>query len=120
MIYRREEFFEEQPEDQKFPVKQVEQVTSLDGSVKKFVGRVTLGVQTPMGVTSLPVSFEIEAASVQEAFAKFSQRAETEVEAAKAELQDELTEMRRRSQSRIVTPGDLPPQDMGNLGKLKL
>ena len=117
MIYRREEFFEEQPEDQKFPVKQVEQVTSLDGSVKKFVGRVTLGIQTPMGVTSLPVSFEIEAASVQEAFAKFSQRAETEVEAAKAELQDELTEMRRRSQSRIVTPGDLPPTD---LGKLKL
>jgi hypothetical protein len=117
MIYRREEFFEEQPEDQKFPVKQVEQVTSLDGSVKKFVGRVTLGIQTPMGVTSLPVSFEIEAASIQEAFAKFSQRAETEVEAAKAELQDELTEMRRRSQSRIVTPGDLPPTD---LGKLKL
>ena len=117
MIYRREEFFEEQPEDQKFPVRQVEQVTSLDGSVKKFVGRVTLGVQTPMGVTSLPVTFEIEAASVQEAFAKFSQRAETEVEAAKGELQDELTEMRRRSQSRIVTPGDLPPTD---LGKLKL
>ncbi|MGO8702473.1 MAG: hypothetical protein ACLQVA_01545 [Candidatus Brocadiia bacterium] len=117
MIYRREEFFEEQPEDQKFPVRQVELVTSLDGSVKKFIGRVTLGVQTPMGVTSLPVTFEIEAASVQEAFAKFSQRAETEVEAAKAELQDELTEMRRRSQSRIVTPGDLPPTD---LGKLKL
>jgi hypothetical protein len=117
MIYRREEFFEEQPEDQKFPVKQVEQITSLDGSVKKFVGRVTLGVQTPMGVTSLPVSFEIEAASIQEAFTKFSQRAETEVEAAKSELQDELTEMRRRSQSRIVTPGDLPPTD---LGKLKL
>jgi hypothetical protein len=117
MIYRREEFFEEQPEDQKFPVRQVEQVTSLDGSVKKFVGRVTLGIQTPMGVTSLPVTFEIEAASVQEAFAKFSQRAETEVEAAKSELQDELTEMRRRSQSRIVTPGDLPPTD---LGKLKL
>ena len=115
MIYRREEFFEEQPEDQKFPVRQVEQVTSLDGSVKKFVGRVTLGIQTPMGVTSLPVSFEIEAASVQEAFAKFSQRAETEVEAAKNELQEELSEMRRRSQSRIVTPGDLPPTDLGKL-----
>ena len=115
MIYRREEFFEEQPEDQKFPVRQVEQVTSLDGSVKKFVGRVTLGVQTPMGVTSLPVSFEIEAASVQEAFAKFSQRAETEVEAAKGELQEELNEMRRKSQSRIVTPGELPPTDFGKL-----
>ena len=120
MIYKREEFFEESPEDQKFPIKQVEQVTSLDGSSKKFIGRVTLGIQTPMGVSSLPVTFEIEAASVPEAFAKFSQRAETEVEAAKAELQDELQEMRRRSQNRIVTPGELPPQDMGNLGKLKL
>jgi hypothetical protein len=117
MIFRREEFFEEQPDDQKFPVRQVEQITSLDGSVKKYVGRVTLGIQTPMGVSSLPVSFEIEAASIQEAFTKFSKRAETEVEAAQNELRDELTEMRRRSQSRIVTPGDLPPND---LGKLKL
>jgi len=115
MIYRREEFFEEQPDDPKFPVRQVEQLTSLDGSVKKFVGRVTLGIQTPMGVTSLPVSFEIEAASVQEAFANFAKRAETEVEAAKGELQDELMEMRRRSQSRIVTPGELPPTDFGKL-----
>ncbi len=88
MIYRREEFFEEQPDDQKFPVRQVEQITSLDGSVKKYVGRVTLGIQTPMGVTSLPVSFEIEAASVQEAFTKFSKRAETEVEAAQNEFRD--------------------------------
>jgi hypothetical protein len=117
MIYRREEFFEEQADDPKFPVRQIEQLTSLDGSVKKFVGRVTLGIQTPMGVTSLPVSFEIEAASVQEAFERFAKRAETEVEAAKGELQDELMEMRRRSQSRIVTPGELPPTD---LGKLKL
>ena len=117
MIYKREEFLEEQPDDAKFPVRQVEQLMSLDGSVKKFIGRVTLGVQTPMGVTSLPVTFEIEAGSIQEAFAKFARRAETEVEAAKGELQDELMEMRRRSQSRIVTPGDLPPTD---LGKLKL
>ena len=115
MIYRREEFFEEQPNDAKFPIRQIEQLTSLDGSVKKFVGRVTLGVQTPMGVTSLPVSFEIEAASLQEAFAKFPQRAETEVEAAKGELQEELMEMRRKSQSRIVTPGELPPTGMGKL-----
>jgi hypothetical protein len=115
MIYRREEYFEEKPEDTKFPIRQIEQLTSLDGSMKKYVGRVTLGIQTPMGVTSLPVSFEIEAPSLQEAFTKFSQRAETEVEAAKAELQDELNEMRRKSQNRIVTPGELPPTDMGKL-----
>ncbi len=124
MIYKREEFFEENEQDQKFPVKQVEQITSLDGSVKKFIGRVSLGLQTPMGVQSIPVTFEIEATGVQEAFGKFNARAEAEVEAAKRELQSELNELRRRSQNRIVTPGDLPPPDLGNLGggmgKLKL
>lgn len=124
MIYKREEFFEENEQDQKFPVKQIEQLSSLDGSVKKFIGRVSLGIQTPMGVQTVPVTFEIEAATVQDAFGKFAARAETEVEAAKRELQNELNELRRRSQNRIVTPGDLPPPDLGNLGggmgKLKL
>jgi len=115
MIYRREEFFEENELDQKFPVKQVEQLTSVDGGTKKFVGRVSLALQTPMGMTSLPVSFEIEATTVQEAFARFAARAEVEIEAAKNELQQELQEMRRKSQSRIVTPGDLPPTDLGKL-----
>lgn len=117
MIYRREEYFEENPEDQRFPVKQVEQLTSLDGTVKKFVGRVSLGLQTPMGVSSLPISFEIEAASVTEAFQKFADIADAEIERAKGELQNELQEMRRKSQNRIITPGELPPTD---LGKLKL
>jgi hypothetical protein len=123
MIYKREEFFEENELDQKFPIKQIEQLSSLDGSVKKFIGRVSLGVQTPMGVQTIPVTFEIEAATIQDAFVKFPARAETEVEAAKRELQSELNELRRRSQNRIVTPGDLPPTDLGNLGgmgKLKL
>lgn len=117
MIYRREEYFEEAPEDQKFPVKQIEQITSLDGSVRKFVGRVSLGIQTPMGVSSIPVSFEIEAATVQEAFQKFPQIAEVEIDRAKEDLQKELQEMRRQSQSRIVTPGDIRP---GELGKLQI
>ena len=124
MIYKREEFFEENEQDQKCPVKQIEQLSSLDGSVKKFIGRVSLGVQTPMGVQTIPVTFEIEAATVQDAFVKFGARAETEVEAAKRELQNELNELRRRSQNRIVTPGDLPPPELGNfgggMGKLKL
>ena len=115
MIYKREEFIEESPEDQKFPVKQIEVLSSLDGKESRYVGRVSLGLQTPMGVQTIPVSFEVEAKSIQEAFAKFPARAETEVEAAKKELQEELQEMRRRSASRIVTPGDLPPADMGRL-----
>ena len=117
MIYKREEFIEESPEDAKFPVKQIEVLSSLDGKENKYIGRVSLGLQTPMGVQTIPVTFEVEAKSIQEAFAKFSPRAEAEVETAKKELQEELQEMRRRSASRIVTPGDLPPTD---LGKLKL
>lgn len=117
MIYRREEYFEEAPENQKFPVKQIEQIVSLDGQVRKYVGRVSLGIQTPMGVSTIPVSFEIEAANVEEAFRKFEQIAEVEIERAKDDLQKELQEMRRQSQNRIVTPGDIHP---GELGKLQL
>ncbi len=115
MIYKREEFIEESPTDQKFPVKQIEVLSSLDGKESKYIGRVSLGLQTPMGVQTIPVSFEVEAKSIQEAFAQFSARADTEVEAAKKELQDELQELRRRSQNRIVTPGDMPPTDFGKL-----
>jgi len=115
VIYKREEYLEESPTDQKFPVKQIEVLSSIDGKESKYIGRVSLGLQTPMGVQTIPVSFEVEAASIQEAFAKFSTRADAEVEVAKKELQDELQEMRRRSQNRIVTPGDLPPTDMGRL-----
>ena len=117
MIYRREEYFEEKNDDPKFPLKQVEQITSLDGSARRFIGHVSLGIQTPMGVSSIPVTFEIQAGSIQEAFAKFAERAEVEIAAAKNDLQDELQELRRKNQSRIVTPGDLPP---GDLGKFKL
>jgi len=116
MIYRREEYFDENPTDQKYPVKQIEQWVSLDGSTRKFIGRVSLGIQTPMGVQSMPVTFEIDAQNVQEAFSKFTAKADQEVELAKKELQDELNEMRRRSANRIVTPGEIAP---GDLGKLK-
>ena len=115
MIYKREEFYEENADDEKFPLKQVEQLSSLDGATKRFVGRVSLGVQTPMGVQTLPVTFEIPASTIQEAFLHFAEHAEREVENAKKELAAELQEMRRRSQSRIVTPGELPPTDFSKL-----
>ena len=116
MIYKREEFIDENPGDEKFPIKQIEQLSSLDGEAKRFVGRVNLGLQTPMGMQSMPVSFEIEAVTVQEAFEKFSARAETEVETARKEVEQQIQEMRRRSQSRIVTPDQL----QGGAPKLQL
>ncbi len=120
MIYKREEFLEENESDRKFPVKQVEQLTSLDGSDTRFVGRVSLALQTPMGVTTIPVTFEIQAANVTEAFAGFAERAEVAIEQSKQDLETEIQEMRRQSQNRIVTASDLPPAPGGLGGKIKL
>jgi hypothetical protein len=107
MIYKREEFFEENPGNERFPVKTIEQVTAVDGSETRFIGRVSLGISTPMGMSTLPVSFEIDAPSIREAFAKFEQIAEGEIDKAKSELQEQLQEVRRQAQNRIVTPGEM-------------
>jgi len=116
MIYKHEEYIEENPADTKFPVKQVEQLTSLDGKVKKFIGRVSLALQTPMGMTTIPVTFEIEASNIQEAFANFTRRAEEEIEIAKNELHAELQELRRQSTSRIIPASGIPT----DINKIKL
>ncbi len=117
MIYKREQFVEESPDNEKYPVKSIEQLTPVDGSGTKFVGRVSIGLQTPMGVQSMPVSFEIEAETIEGAFAKFEARAETEVDRSRKDLEAQLHELRRREQSRIVTPGEISP---GGMGKLQL
>ncbi|MCM8757016.1 MAG: hypothetical protein NC911_00565 [Candidatus Omnitrophica bacterium] len=116
MIYKEEQFIEENPTDTRFPVKQIEQLTSLDGKVKKFIGRLTLALQTPMGITSLPVTFEIEAATIQEAFEKFAGQAESEIEAAKRDLHAELQELKKQTASRIVPAAGLPT----DISKIKL
>jgi len=115
MIYKRDEFIEQDPQNAKYPLKQIEQLSSLDGGTKRFVGHVSLGVQTPMGMSTIPISFEIEAGTVAEAFQKFGARADGEVEKAKGDLQKRLEEMRRKAQSRIVTPGEVAPGDMGKI-----
>ena len=125
MIFKREEFIKENPGHEKFPVMQIEQLSAVDGDEKRFIGRVSLGVQTPMGTSTLPISFEIAASTVQEAFEQFEAKAESEIENAQKELQDQLQEVRRKAQNRIVTPGELPGQMPGgqggpDLGNLKL
>ena len=115
MIYKREQFIEECPDNEKFAAKQIEQLTSLEDESKRFVGRVSIGLQTPMGVQSMPVSFDIEAETVQDAFVKFEARAEEEIENAKNELETQMQEMRRQSQNRIVTPDEIASGGMGKL-----
>ena len=117
MIFKRENFIDENPEDEKFPLKQIEQLTALDGGSPRFIGRVSIGLQTPMGAQSMPVSFEIDADTVEAAFGKFADQAEKEVERAKEELETQMKEMRRQSQNRIVTPDEIAS---GGMSKLQL
>jgi len=107
MIYKREEYIEENTEDEKFPVKHIDVLSPTDGSPKKFVGHVTLGIQTPMGVQQIPVSFEISAQGVAEAFGKFAEAAEPRLEETRKGIQEEIQRLRQEASSRIVRPDEV-------------
>jgi hypothetical protein len=76
----------------------------------QYIGQAT--VMTPMG--SLPLSFELDAASMSEAVSKFGQAAQRAVEEAAREIQ----EMRRQAASSIVIPdaGAAALKGMGGKG----
>ncbi len=106
MIYRKQEYVQDEPEDREFPIKQVDMLESLDGSAKRFLGRAALNIQTPAGVQQLPVSFEIEADSVEEAFEKYVETARPQLEEVKDHIRQRMEQLRQAEQSRIVTPGE--------------
>ena len=94
---------------------------TLDGSTDAsrpvlYSGQTQL--LTPTGV--LPLGFEIEAGSLQDAIAKFPEAVKEALEQAI----DEAREFRRESASRIVVPevggGMTGPGPLGGGGKLKL
>ena len=115
MIYKREEYIEESAQSERFPVKHIETLTGIEDGQTRYVGQVTLGLQTPMGVQQIPVSFEIEATSVQEAFGKFDALAEEKIEEARKGVEEEFKRLRDEASSRIITPGEagLPPGGTG-------
>ncbi len=117
MIYQKREYVQEDREDKKFPVKQIEMLEPLDSEKeqKRFVGHVSLGMQTPMGVQQLPVSFEIEADDIEDAFAKFAAHANPQIEQTRRQLEQEVQKMRKESSNRIVRPGDMDLQNQGNV-----
>lgn len=115
MIYRREDYIEEAGEESKFPVKHVEAMQPLDGGNTRFIGHVALGIQTPMGVQQIPVSFEIGADSVQEAFSKFEQSAEPRIEETRKAIEDEIRKVRQDASSRIVRPGEVGIPGRGSI-----
>lgn len=72
-------------------------------------------IMTPMG--ALPVSFEIDAPTLNDAIAKYGAAAKEAVERTVKELQD----LRRQAASGIVIPqGGLPPGGLGGGGKIQL
>ena len=80
----------------------------LDGSRPvSYLGQAQ--ILTPMG--SVPLAFEIDAASLEEAARKFSDAAQVAI----AETQRELEEMRREAASSIVVPQG-PGAGMGGVG----
>ncbi len=115
MIYRKQEYVEDTPEDEEFPVKQIDSLESLDGTDRRFVGRAAILMQTPYGVEQIPLSFEIEVESVEEAFAQFAEYAKPKIEQVKEQIQSRIEELRRAEQSRIVTPGEARQSSMGGL-----
>ncbi len=117
MIYQKREYVQEDHDDNKFPLKQIEMLEPLDSEKEKtrFVGHVSLGIQTPVGVQQLPVSFEIEAEGIEEAFKKFADHANPRIEQTQREIEQEIQKMRSESSSRIVRPGDMNLQNRGNV-----
>ena len=107
MIYKREDYLYQGQESDRFPVKHIESLTDIASGEKKFVGQVTLGLQTPMGVQQIPISFEIEAKDVEAAFAKFDECAGPKIEEARQGIEEEIGRMRREAGTRIVRPDEL-------------
>ena len=117
MIYRREEYMEEGGENDKFPVRHIDAMIPVGEGKKRFVGSVTLGLQTPLGMQQMPVSFEIDADNIQEAFSRFEAAAEPKIEEARKGIEEEINRLRRDASSRIVTPGEVGLGGMGAAGR---
>ncbi len=114
MIYKREDYIEQTSDTSaRFPVRQIEVLTDVDSGDQQFMGQVTLGLSTPMGVQQIPVSFEIEAKTIKEAFGKFEATAQPHIEEARKGIEDEISRMRREASGRIIRPDEV---GMGGAG----
>jgi hypothetical protein len=100
MIYKKEEFVQQDDADSEFPIKQVDRLEAIDGGSSRFIGRVALNMMSARTVQQLPISFEIEAETIEDAFAKFAEAAREKIEEVRARVE----EMRREEANRIVTP----------------
>ena len=117
MIYKREEYVEQGDEKARFPVKHIEVLQPVGKGQARYVGQLTLGMQTPAGVQQIPIHFAIEADSIEDAFHKFDALAETRVAEAQKQIEEEIGRMRREASSRIVRPDEIM-RDAGGAPKI--
>lgn len=116
MIYKKDEYVQENQDDDRFPVKRIEVLDAVDGDDTRFVGSVALGMQTPMGVQQIPVSFEIEADDIEEAFDNFESHANPAIEDTRKEVEEQVKKARQEAQNRIVRPDEMNLQNQqGNV-----
>lgn len=116
MIYKKDEYVQENDEDNRFPVKRIEVLDAIDDDDTRFIGSVALGMQTPMGVQQIPVNFEIDAEDIEDAFDKFEAHANPRIEETRKEVQKQVQEARQQSQNRIVGPDEMNLQNQeGNV-----
>jgi hypothetical protein len=116
MIYRKEEYVEHAEGDEQFPIKEVDRLIEVDGDGQRFIGRAVLNMQTNMGVQQMPISIEIDAESIQDAFKKYTETAEPKIEEVRERIENRIAEMRRQAQNRIVTPTGEAAQGQGEGG----
>lgn len=107
-LYREEVFTDRQ-------VGSLRRLTPVDGEGNRDGSRPVLysgqtQLMTPAG--ALPLMFDIEAASLDEAARKFGDEAEKALK----QTMEELQEMRRQAASSIVLPGQEPGGGFGGLG----
>lgn len=109
MIYKREEYIQETQEEGRSAMRQIEVLAPKDEGAHnhRYIGHVTMMLQTPMGAQQMPVSFEIGASSVEEAFEKFDEYAQPRIEETRKAVEQELQRMRQESSNRIVSPDEL-------------
>jgi len=114
MIYRKEEYVQHDENDREFPIKQIDRLEGVDGGGVRFIGRAVLNMQTPLGIQQLPVSFEVQADSIRDAFARYAEYARPQIEEVRSRIQQRIEQLRQGEESRIITPGQAAP-DSGSI-----
>ncbi len=110
MIYRKQEFVQDETDDPDFPIKVIDQLEQVGGDDVRFIGRATLNMQTPIGIQQFPISFEIEADSIEEAFEDYVEAAGPRIEEVRQRVQEHLSKVREDLTNRIITPDQMQAQ----------